>query len=115
MAGTGCGDPPVCLGQVFVVFQQTSITADVDDITPGVQSDIRIRTSLAEREVVSLDIFDAGGAPHGTFSRPVDVDGSVVFRDVSVPTPRVMLRATGRGMCGEGSNQVTIDVVVAAR
>ena len=108
----GCGDPPVCAREVSIVFQQTAITADVDDITPGVQSDIRIRTTLLEGEIVSLEIFSGDGAPRGAFSRPVNSDGDVVFHDVTVTMPRAILRATARGLCGEGSAEVTLDVLI---
>lgn len=107
----GCGDPPLCQTEVFVAFEQTMITADVDAIAPGVQTDVHVRTSLLQGDVVDLEVFDSDGARLGSSAAAASADGRVVFTGVSVPSPSVVLRATGRGVCGEGSDEITVDVL----
>ena len=114
MAMAGCGDVPACQSEVFVAFTQTTVTSDADDFAPGVQANIRIRTSLRIGDVVELEILDTGGALQGTVTRGVDRDGIAVFDYVTLPTPRAVLRATGSGLCGRGQDQITIDVPVGA-
>src|SRR4029079_11838006 len=110
----GCGDVPLCQREVFIAFQQTVITADVDSVAPGVQTEIQVRSSLREGEIVVLDVLDPDGAELGRYAEPVDRDGNIAFAGVSVPTPRVTLRASGRGTCGEAHDEITIDVIASA-
>ncbi|HEY0479290.1 MAG TPA: hypothetical protein VGD37_17345 [Kofleriaceae bacterium] len=116
----GCGDTPLCDREVFVAFVQTPIAIDVDGFTPGVQTNVRIKTSLHTGDLVTLEIVDPAG-PSGpgdsagerlldTVARAVDDDGAAAFYYVTVPPPRVTLRAAGRGICGEARDEITIDV-----
>ncbi|HEX2687646.1 MAG TPA: hypothetical protein VHN14_13565 [Kofleriaceae bacterium] len=114
LGGVGCGDPPLCQTEVFVAFEQTMIAADVDAIAPGVQTDVHIRTSLQVGDVVDLEVLDTHGAPVDSVAAAAAADGSVVFTGVSVPAPRVVLRATGRGTCGEGHDEIVVDVLPGA-
>lgn len=109
-AGGAC-DPPLCPSEVSVAFQQTAITSDLDPAAAGVQTDIHIRTSLQEGELLSLEVLSGDGTPHGTLSTAVAADGSAVFTAVSVPEPRVVLRATARGSCGIGRDEIAVDVL----
>ncbi|MEO7735898.1 MAG: hypothetical protein ABIY55_33390, partial [Kofleriaceae bacterium] len=99
---------------MFVAFAQTVIASDLDAVAPGVQTDVQLRTSLGAGEQVTLEVLDGAGISLATLAQPVDADGEVVFTGVSVPTPRVVLRATGRGTCGEGHDEITVDVRVGA-
>src|SRR6185436_8237608 len=110
----GCGDPPLCQSEVFVAFQQTVITVDTNDAAPGVQTDIHLRTSLEEGEQVTLEVFGEDGSPQGESKVPVGADGSAVFVGVSVPVPRAVLRATAQGLCGRGTDEITVDVPAGA-
>jgi len=112
--GGGCGDPPLCQSDVFVAFEQTFISTDADTAAPGVQTDLHIRTSLQAGDVVTLEVLGTDGTSLGTTEAPAAADGSVVFTGVSVPAPRVVLRATGRGTCGEGRDEITVDVFAGA-
>jgi len=114
LAGTGCGDPPLCQSEVFVAFQEATIAVDVDAAAPGVQTDIHLRTSLEAGDLVTLEILSTDGTSLGTWIQPVAADGSAEFSDVSVPGPRAVLRATGRGTCGEGHDEITADVPAGA-
>jgi len=115
LISAACGDPPLCQSDVFVAFRQTIISTDVDTAAPGVQTDIHIRTSLQGGDVVTLEVLGTDGTSVGKATGPTSPDGSVVFTGVSVPTPRVVLRAIGRGTCGEGSDEITVDVMTTSR
>jgi hypothetical protein len=106
----GCGDTPLCEREVVIAFVQTSIALDVDGFTPGVQTNVRLRTSLHTGDVVTLDILDPGERLLDTVARAVEDDGAASFYYVTVPPPRVTLRAAGRGICGEARAELTIDV-----
>lgn len=114
LGSLGCGDPPLCQRDVFVAFEQTAITTDVDAAAPGVQTDIQIRSSLQEGDVVTLEVLGVDGTALGSVAGPAAADGSVVFAGVLVPVPRVVLRATGRGTCGEGRDEIMVDVFPGA-
>jgi hypothetical protein len=110
----GCGDPPLCAGDVFVAFAQTHVTTDLDAFAPGVQTNVQVRTSLGLGDTVTLEILDAGGAVVGTASRAVGRDGVAEFEDVTVPASRATLRATGSGTCGDGQDEIMVDVPAGA-
>lgn len=112
--GAGCGDPPLCQSDVFVAFRQTMIAADGDAVAPGVQTDVHLRTSLAAGDLVTLEVLAEDGTSLGTIAAPAAADGSVSFTGVSVPAPRAVLRATGRGTCGEGRDEIAVDVLPGA-
>ena len=112
--GAGCGDAPVCQSEVFVAFAQTVIASDLDAVAPGVQTDVQLRTSLRAGEQVTLEVVDGTGTVVATLDQSVNDEGEAVFTGVSVPEPRVVLRATGRGTCGEGHDEITVDVLAGA-
>jgi hypothetical protein len=91
------------------------ITADLDGFAPGVQTDVRLTTSLLVGDVVTLDVLSIDGMPLSTASRAVDPQGDVEFDAVTVPTPEVVLRARGQGVCGMGHDEVTLDVSAGTR
>ena len=96
----------------FVAFAPIQITTDLDSFAPGVQTDVRVRTSLLLAEIVTLDVLATDGTRLSTESLAVDAQGEAAFNDVTVPTPRVVLRASGRGVCGEAQDEITADVAV---
>jgi hypothetical protein len=110
LLGAGCDGVALCRAPVSVAFAPTQITTDIDRFAPGVQTDVRVRTSLFAGEVVTLDVLDTGGTLLTTVSREVDAQGEAEFDDVTVPTPQVVLRASGRGICGESRDEITVDV-----
>ena len=111
---TGCGDPPICQSEVFVAIQTSQIMTDVDTVASGVQADIRVRTSLVDGEIVTLEVFEPNGQPVGTTEAAVDEEGIAVFSAVSVPTPATRLRASVSVACGAGSDDLTVEVLVGA-
>lgn len=110
LLGAGCDGVPLCRAPVSVAFAPTQITTDLDGFAPGVQTDVRVRTSLLVGDLVTLEVLDTGGTPLSTVSLGVDAQGEAEFDDVTVPTPQVVLRATGRGVCGESHDEITVDV-----
>lgn len=110
LLGAGCDGVPLCRAPVFVAFAPTQITADIDGFAPGVQTDVRLQTSLLVGDLVTLDVLAVDGTPLSTTSRGVDAQGEVQFDDVTVPTPEVVLRARGQGICGMGHDEITVNV-----
>lgn len=110
LLGAGCDGVPLCRSPVFVAFATTQITTDLDSFAPGVQTDVQVRTSLLVGDDVTLEVLSTDGTTLTTMSRGVDAQGEVEFDDVTVPTPQVVLRASGRGICGEGHDEMTVHV-----
>lgn len=110
LLGAGCDGVPLCRSAVFVAFAPTQITTDIDSFAPGVQTDVRVQTSLLVGDTVTLDVLATGGTVLSTISRGVDAQGGAAFDEVTVPTPQVVLRASGHGICGEGHDEITLDV-----
>lgn len=112
----GCGDPPLCASDVFVVIQEPSVvvTGDGSPATPGVQATVRVRTSLAEGERVALDVGPPGGPAAAAGEQAVDADGVATFTMVTLPTPAAAVHALARGRCGEGEDRVEVQVSGAA-
>jgi len=115
LLGAGCDGVALCEAPVSVAFAPTQITSDLDSFAPGVQTDLRVRTSLFVGEIVTLEVLDTDGMPLTTVSRGVDAQGEAEFDDVTVPTPQVVLRASGRGTCGESRAEITRDVSAGTR
>jgi hypothetical protein len=115
LLGAGCDGVPLCRSPVFVAFAPAQITTDLDDFAPGVQTDVRLHTSLLVGDVVTLDVLDIDGMPLSTVSREVDPRGEAEFDYVTVPTPEVVLRASGHGVCGIGHDEVTLEVSAGTR
>jgi hypothetical protein len=114
LLGGGCSEAAVCRSDVSIGFSQVAIVSDIDTIAPGVQTTIEVATSLVTGERVTLEILDASGRSFGSIDQPVDAAGAAVFGEVSVPEPRAVLRATGRGRCGIGRAEAAVDVVANA-
>jgi hypothetical protein len=110
LLAAGCDGAALCRSAVFVAFTPTQITTDIDGFAPGVQTNLRVRTSLLVGDVVTLEVLDASGTSFGTVSRAVDAKGDAAFDYVTVPTPRAVLRASGHGICGEGHDEIAVDV-----
>jgi hypothetical protein len=115
LLGAGCDGVPLCRAPVFIAFAPMQITADLDGFAPGVQTDVRLTTSLQVGDVVTLDVLSIDGMPLSTISRSVDPEGEVEFDAVTVPTPEVVLRARGQGVCGIGHDEVALDVSAGAQ
>ncbi|MGE0868670.1 MAG: integrin alpha [Kofleriaceae bacterium] len=111
---SGCGDPPLCQSEVFVALQLSQIGSDVDAVTEGVQADIRVRTSLTMGTEVTLEALDAAGTIISTSTAAVDNQGNAMFTAVTVPSPSTTLRASAHTVCGDGSDEITVDVVAGA-
>jgi hypothetical protein len=114
LLGAGCDGVPLCRSPAFVTFAPIQITTDLDSFAPGVQTDVRVRTSLLIGDVVTLEVLATDGTRLSTESLAVDAQGQVAFDDVTVPTPRVVLRASGRGVCGEGHDEIPVDVAAGS-
>jgi hypothetical protein len=113
VTGTACEDLPLCRSEVFVALEHTAIAADVNASAPGIQTDIHVQTSLPDGDVVVLEVVAADGAVLEQRTTTV-VDGGATFSGVSVAPPHVVLRAVGQGVCGEGRDEIMVDVTAGA-
>lgn len=114
MLSAGCSDRPLCQSEVFVAFAQTRVTVDLDDFAPGIQTDLTVRTSLQLGDVVTLEVLDAAGTVTQTEARAVGDGGLAEFDYVTVPASHATLRATGSGLCGDGHDEITVEVPAGA-
>jgi hypothetical protein len=110
----GCSDRPLCRSEVFVAFAQTRVAADLDDFAPGIQTSLTVRTSLHVGDVVTLEVVDAAGTVTQTAARAVGDDGTAEFDYVTVPASHATLRASGSGLCGDGHDEIMVEVPAGA-
>ncbi len=112
----GCGDAILCDSSPLVVIQAptSAITVDGDSAAPGVQTDVRVRSTLLPADGLELVVLDAAGAEVATLRMPAGAGGSTVFPGVTLPSPRATLRATGRSACGLADDEVEIEVVAGS-
>jgi len=109
-----CDDGPICQSDVFIAVQTSQIASDVDTTAPGVQADITVRTSVAEGEVVVLEVQDRDGVLAERLEATVDARGDATFRAVTVTEPRTILRASVDTACGANANEVAVDVFASS-
>jgi hypothetical protein len=109
-----CGDDPICPSDLFVALQTSQISVDTDAVAPGVQADVRVRTSLSEGEVVTLEVLDTTDAILTTLTTTVDAAGLALFEDVTVVAPATRLRASVDVFCGAAADELLIPVTVGA-
>jgi hypothetical protein len=112
----GCGDAILCDSSPLVVIQAptSAITVDGDPAAPGVQVDVRVRSTLLPADGLELVVLDAAGAEVATLRMPAGAGGSTVFPGVTLPSPRATLRATGRSACGLADDEVELEVVAGS-
>jgi hypothetical protein len=105
----GCDDP-ICGSELFVAIQTSHVASDSDAATPGVQADVRVRTSLAEGELVTLEVLSEAGGSLATTTTSVGPGGVAVFAGVTVSPPATRLRASVDVECGRASDELVADV-----
>lgn len=115
LISASCGGSALCKSEIVISIVPPEISSDLDTFAPGVQIDVRVTTTLLIGDVIALEVRDLDGALIGTVSRAVDAQGGASFDYVTVPTPRAVLHATGRGICGAAADQITVDVPVGDR
>lgn len=114
-AGIGCGDGPICQSEVMVVIQSPSgvIVEDSNLDMAGLQTDVRIRSTVGEGVEIVLELLDGSGAVLDTISAETDQDGDTTFEDVTVVDGTAGLRASvDAGECG--SDEDEIDLAITA-
>lgn len=114
LGSAGCGGTALCQTEVVVRLVPAQNTQDLDSFAPGVQTSVRVETTLFVGDLVTLEVLDVSGTSLATQSRAVDADRGAEFDYVTVPAPRAVLRATGEGVCGRAEDEVTIEVPAGA-
>jgi len=115
IGGIGCGDGPICRSEVLVLIQSPGgpIAVDDDPAAPGVQTDVRVQSTLPPGATATLIVEDAEGAAVSTTTATAAADGAVEFSGVTVPAGRATFRVEGdAGRCGSDEDTVTVDVTV---
>jgi hypothetical protein len=109
----GCGDAILCDSSPLVVIQApaSAITIDGDSAAAGIQTDVRVRSTLLPTDELELTVLDGAGAEVATVRQPAGEGGTTVFAGVTVPGPRATLRATARSACGFAEDAIDVDVV----
>ncbi|MBA2539037.1 MAG: hypothetical protein H0V17_05330 [Deltaproteobacteria bacterium] len=110
---TACGDEPVCPSDVFVAIQTSQVSGDVDAAAPGIQTDIRVRTSLVDGEAVTLEVFSSTNLRLGVSTATVDDTGVAIFEGVTITGPEARIRASVSVECGDASDELVIPVTVS--
>ncbi len=116
LALAGCDDTLLCDSSPLVVIQSptAAITVDGDSVAPGVQADVRVRSTLLPGDGLELVVLDAAGVEVSTLRMPAGAGGSTVFPGVTLPGPRATLRAIGQSSCGLAEDEVELDVVAGS-
>ncbi len=112
----GCSDGIECATGALVLIERPSatVTTDADPLAPGVQTDVVVRSTLAQGEAMSLAVVDGAGATISTTMATAAPGGTVTFAAVTVPLGAVTLRASAVGTCGADADEATIDVIAGA-
>src|SRR5689334_12215740 len=112
----GCNDSILCESSPLVMIQSptSTLSVDVDPVAAGVQTDVRVRSTLLVDEPLELIVLDGSGTEVQRVTKPADVDGAVVFSGVTVPAPHATLHAVGKGACGSGEDEVKIEVIAGS-
>lgn len=116
LAGAACGDPALCDSTPLIAIQAPTagVTVDGDTAAPGVQSDVRVRSTLVDGDELVLEVIDGSGTVLVTQRQPAGEDGETVFTGVTLPVPKAKIRASWRGACGTDSDEVEIDVLAGS-
>lgn len=113
LAAVGCGDGPICQSETLLIIQtpQGLVLGDSNDQMGGVQTDVRVRSTLGEDIDVELAVLDEDGGELYTDTVATDANGDVTFEDVDLPDGAVAIRvAADAGECGSDEDEVAIDV-----
>jgi len=115
ISGTACGDPPLCPSETFLLIDRSPVMVDTDSIQPGVQTNISIRTTLLEGDMITLEVIDISNTVTTRVAGEVGSDGVAVLTGVTIPAPSAVLRATrSDATCGDTTDEVSIDVLAGA-
>src|SRR5690349_1671896 len=73
-AATGCGDGPICQSEVLVIIQSPSgpVLADSNVSEDGVQTDVKVRTTLGKDVDVVLVVLGEDDEELGTVTVATD-------------------------------------------
>jgi len=108
-----CGDESICPSELFVAIQTSEVSIDSDPAAPGMQTSIRVRTSLGEGEQVTLEVFE-GDVALATATALTDVNGTAIFADVTVVNPSSRIRASISVFCGDADDEIVVPVALGS-
>ncbi len=114
VATTGCGDGPICQAEVLVIIRSPNgiVLTDSNVDMSGVQTDVRISSTVGEGKAIVLTVLGDGDEALGTVTGMTDADGDVVLEDVDLPAGAIALRAAvDAGECGSDEDEISLQVV----
>jgi len=109
----GCGDDPICQSEVMVIIQSPSgvIVTDSNVDMAGLQTDVRVRSTVAAGNAITLEVLDDGGDVLTTVTGQTDENGDVTLEDVALADGAARLRASvDAGECGSDEDEVDIEI-----
>jgi FG-GAP repeat len=116
LGGAACNDGIQCETGALVLI--TAPTGDVvRDSSPtmdGVQTDVHVRSTLAQGDALTLTVTDFGGATVSTTTATADATGNAVFVDVTLPSGKSTVTVRAMNGCGSDSDSVSLDVVAGS-
>jgi hypothetical protein len=111
LLAVGCNDGIPCPGPAQLVFASptSSVTTDLDSVTPGTQAAIRLRTTLPTETEIVVEVWqgDVRIAEHSVLV----ADGGATIDSATLPDGPVILRARAESACGVARDEVSIDVI----
>lgn len=105
-----CGDAVLCDSSPLVVIQSPALAIDGDSSTEGVQTDVRVRSTLRSGDELELIVRDSAGETVMTYREAASGDDTTVFAGVTVPGPRATLEAIGRSECGDARDSIDVEL-----
>jgi hypothetical protein len=109
----GCNDGIECGTGALVVITAPSgdVVHDLAPAVDGTQVDVRVRTTLAQGEALSLSVTGATGAEIGTATTTAEADGSAVFAGVTLAPGKSTLSVSAMNGCGQDADSITVNVI----
>tara|TARA_R110002096_G_scaffold16898_2_gene57695 strand:- start:23394 stop:27083 length:3690 start_codon:yes stop_codon:yes gene_type:complete len=88
-----------------------SAADDQDAAAAGIQTDVEVRTNLANNDKVVLTVTDDRTGSVSLHESTANSDGDVTFARVTLPSGPVTLEAEGSSDCGSGIDEVSVNVI----
>lgn len=115
VALASCNDGIPCPGPALLAITAPSdtIVVDSDASAPGMQTTVRLRSTLPEATPVQLTVV-RDGMVAGAYAGEVDAAGALEIRGVELPLGEVALRASAESACGISNDEIRVIVQAQA-
>lgn len=113
LAAAGCGDGPICQEEALVFIQRPTsvVLVDTNTAMAGIQTQVAVRSTFPKGVTVALSVEDPSGNQLADATAVTDVDGNVLFDDVTIPVGGATLRVSGdAGECGHDEDVLEVNL-----